>query len=371
MEASQRTSLTSVAPRAFINTLSPDEKILWEKSVLKTLFTDVCSFEFVQVVRLLNHLFPQNPLGQYDDPHLDPVYIRGHVGLSHPSCEVQHISPGHSLGAPSQITINFLGIAGIQGPLPDVFTELLMDRIRKKDLSFRDFLDIFNHRLSTFWFKIYALFMPTLLDAPMEETPLGQCLMDLGGARFHSERLAIMPLCTLFWQRSSSLIGLEKALEGYFKIACRIRPFMGGWHHVHPSDYTRIGQHYHCLGHSTVLGKKSYATHKSFRVYLGPLSYDVFLDFLHSSDEKSGYVRLKHFINAYFDRPPHFTVELILENNHIPPLRLNRSVALHRHAWLSAAFNAHHRKHHQHGHVLVHYDQESSHFSQKDAMAIA
>lgn len=374
METSQRASLASVAPRQFIENLSEDQKKLWEHSVLKDVFTHVWSFEFLQVIRLLQHLFPKHPLGKYDDPQLEPLHIHGHVGLQHPSCEVQHISPGHSLGAPSRVAVNFLGIAGIQGPLPDVFTELLMDRVRQKDLSFRDFLDIFNHRLGTFWFKIYTLLMPTLLDAPMEKTNLGQCLMDIGGARFHQEKLAIMPLCTLFWQRSSSLIGLEKAIQGYFNLSCRIRPFMGGWHHVHENDYTRLGKQYHQLGLSTVLGKKSYATHKSFRLYMGPLSYKQFLDFLPSHDEKSGYARLKNFLNGYFDRPPHFTVELILEAKDMPPLQLNHSVALHHHTWLSASHQVSQRKTHQHGHVLVRYDHEvfgRSHFSKKHAMAIA
>lgn len=374
MEASQRTSLASVAPRQFIESLSEDQKNLWEQSVLKDVFTHVWSFEFLQVVRLLQHLFPKYPLGKYDDPQCDPLHIHGHVGLQHPSCEVQRIFPGHSLGAPSRLSVNFLGIAGIQGPLPDVFTELLMDRVRQKDLSFRDFLDIFNHRLGTLWFKIYTLLMPTLLDAPMEETTLGQCLMDIGGARFHQEKLAIMPLCTLFWQRSSSLIGLEKALQVYFNVGCRIRPFMGGWHHVHKNDYTRLGKQYHQLGFSTVLGKKSYATHKSFRLYMGPLSYERFLDFLPSTDDTSGYHRLQHFINGYFDRPPDFTVELILDTKAMPPLRLNHSVALHYHTWLSANRDAATRHTYQHGHVLVRYDKdilESSHFSKKHDMAIA
>lgn len=374
MEAPKRTSLPSVAPRDFINTLSEDEIILWDVSILKKLFDDVWSFEFPQVVRIIQQLFPKHPLGTFDDPSLDPLHIQGHVGLQHKSSEVQHLSPGHTLGAPSRLTVNFFGIAGIQGPLPDVFTELLMDRIRQKDLAFRDFLDIFNHRLGTFWFKLYALLSPSLLDAPMEETYLGQCLIDLGGARFHEEKLAILPLCTLFWQRSSSLIGLEKAIEGYFNIPCRIRPFMGGWHTVHPSDYTQLGVQHTRLGYSTILGHKSYATNKSFRLYLGPIDYTVFQDFLPTQDRRSGYHRLQQFINGYFDRPPTFTVELILDHAAMPVCKLNRSLALNQDMWLSAASTLSHRKTHQHGHVLVHYQHtspETSHFSTKHDMAIA
>jgi len=47
----------------------------------------------------------------------------------------------------TEVHVNFMGIAGIQGPLPLPYTEILMSRMRQKDMAFRDFLDIFNHRL--------------------------------------------------------------------------------------------------------------------------------------------------------------------------------------------------------------------------------
>ncbi len=44
--------------------------------------------------------------------------------------------------------VNFMGVVGPQGVLPIYYTELVMDRLRAKDSTLRDFLDIFTTALS-------------------------------------------------------------------------------------------------------------------------------------------------------------------------------------------------------------------------------
>jgi type VI secretion system protein ImpH len=231
--------------------------------------------------------------------------------------------------------VTFLGIAGIQGPLPEVFTEMLIDRMKVKDYGFRDFLDIFNHRLITFWYTFYGKLFPGLHDAPLEETDIGSSLMDLGGVRYHEQGKGLIPFGTLFWQRSGSSAGLEQAISGYFHVPCRIERFMGGWNRVDKNEQTQIAVRFHELGRSAILGNRSFDQGKGFKVILGPLSYAQFSDFLPTVSLASGYHSLKNLIAAYFDSPPEFKIELILERADVPRSDLSGQYSLARNTWLN------------------------------------
>ena len=69
------------------------------------------------------------------------------VSFEFPASEVHEVALPAVQGEPARMTVNVLGLAGALGPLPAPFSELLLERVWAKDPAFRDFLDIFNHRL--------------------------------------------------------------------------------------------------------------------------------------------------------------------------------------------------------------------------------
>ena len=305
-------------------------------SVATSLAQEVYEFEFAQAVRIIHNLAKDKPLvGSRDDPKQDPVNFRGQVSFGISSSDIHKLE---MLPSP-EMTVAFTGIAGIQGPLPDMFSEILVERIKAKDFGSRDFLDIFNHRLVTFWYKLYCKLYPGLLDAPIGETSIGQSLMDLGGVRYHKEGNKLIPFGTLFWQRSGSARGLEEAVSGFFNISCIIQPFEGSWNEIKKDEQTRLGKRFHSLGVDSVLGRKSYDQGAGFRIILGPINYKRFLDLLPSNDDKSGFQALRSLVAAYFDAPPRYKIELILEQKEVPRAALGRNFALGRNAWLNLKKN--------------------------------
>lgn len=292
-------------------------------SVAHSLKEDVYAFDFAQSVRILHSLYNTKPfVGSTDDPSHDPVFFRGQISFGVSSSEIHKLTVW-DIGQ-AEMTVSFTGIAGIQGPLPDIFSEILVERIKAKDFAARDFLDLFNHRLITFWYMLHVKLFPSLRNAPMESTEIGESLLDLGGVRRREGGETMLPFGPLFWESAHSAIGLEGLITEYFHLPCRIKPFEGHWNQVDVEEQTSLGRRFHCLGQDAILGNKTYDQGGGFRLVLGPLTYLEFQDFLPSDDTFSGFCRLRSLVNAYFDSPPIYTLELILNQREVPPAFLGQ-----------------------------------------------
>jgi len=124
------------------------------EEIRERLFEQPCSFSFFQAVRLLERLFPERaPVGRYANPQQECVRFSVNPSLNFPASEIQSLQgPGEE--AP-RMTVNFLGLTGPVGALPNYMTEVVALRARAHDTALRDFLDIFNHRLLSFFYQAW------------------------------------------------------------------------------------------------------------------------------------------------------------------------------------------------------------------------
>jgi type VI secretion system protein ImpH len=56
---------------------------------------------------------------------------------------------------PLEMFVSFLGLTGPNGVLPQHYTTQLIDRIKAKDFSLADFLDLFNHRMISLFYRAW------------------------------------------------------------------------------------------------------------------------------------------------------------------------------------------------------------------------
>jgi type VI secretion system protein ImpH len=298
--------------------------------VAEQLFTQPFEFDYFQSIRILAVLRPESkPFGESENPKDDPVQIQSRVGYEAPSSDIYNLFPSKFYDRPPIMTVNFLGIAGVQGPLPQPYTDLITERLRRKDTAFRDFLDIFNHRYASLWYRLEKKHIPGLEMVAVEETPIGKAILDLAGfADLDIENLlnihsrSILACAPLFWKCQRSTAGLKKILETYFKIPIRVTELQGGWRRAPAEDWTAIGwtgRHQH-LGWSTILGRRSWDQGSGIRVHLGTLSWGPYLEHMNGHHNEI----FRSLIQLYLGLIVNFELRGNLKRAEIPPAYLRK-----------------------------------------------
>ena len=301
-------------------------------------------FDFHQAVRLLEKMRPEaHPLGEGSNPLKEALSIESRVTLSPSSADIQSLTPSDT-DKPPVLTVNFLGLGGIQGPLPTPYTELLIERLRHKDTSFKDFLDIFNHRLASFWHRMRKKIVLGIAQVRPDATPAGKAFLDLVGIepdplrnRLAVSDQALLSFAPAFWKRPRSLIGLQRLLRSYFDLPITVSQFQGAWQMAQERDWTRIGvrelgQH-QVLGKSAVLGKRSWHQTAGIALHLPPLTYQQYIFF--QQETALEFTSLRDLTFFYIGEGQRVHVTFSLQRDQIEPTRLNHQFSLGRTAWMT------------------------------------
>jgi type VI secretion system protein ImpH len=126
-----------------------------DRSLRDQLYLSGHRFGFYQAVRLIESDVPEKtPMAEGSVSENEPVRFTAAVSQDFPASEIWDIVPGDTAGASDEMTVNFMGLAGCLGPLPAPYTELILERLRRKDKALKDFLDIFNHRLISLLYRV-------------------------------------------------------------------------------------------------------------------------------------------------------------------------------------------------------------------------
>lgn len=324
-----------------------------DPSLEQLLFEEAYRFDFFQAVRLLERLFPERrPVGREVNPAPEVVRFRSHAALSFPPSAIHGISPAKDGEGPVQMTVAFMGVFGLLGVLPRHYTELLIERERHKDYALRDFLDLFNHRLISLFYRAWEKYrFPVAYERGVlgGEGPdrFSQYLFDFIGLGTQGlrGRLAVEDEAFLFYagllaqhpHSGSALVGL---LSDYFMVPVEVVQCVGQWLALSATNRSRLGWRAgnSTLGVNTIAGSHVWDQQAKFRLRLGPLTYAQFCRFLPSGESFRPLVALtRWYAGQEFD----FDLQLILRAPEVPPCRLGdagpRGPRLGWSTWLKAA----------------------------------
>jgi type VI secretion system protein ImpH len=287
-------------------------------------------FEFFQAVRLLERMYPaRKPVGRHELPKDEAIRFRTHVSMQFPASELYEVvvrpaAEGEREGQPTA-WVTFMGLAGSLGVLPSHYTQMLSDpSLRHQTAALRDFLDIFNHRFISLFYRAWEKYRFAIAYERGEDDSFSQQLFSLigMGTAGLQKQLGISDQILLYYagllsQRPRAASALEGLLQDYFGVPVQVEQFTGEWFLMNVDALTSLGRtgQNNQLGVNTSLWERVWDPQARFRVKLGPLTYTQFQDFLPTSDAYRHAVELTRF---FVGEEMGFEIQPILRADEVP-----------------------------------------------------
>lgn len=286
------------------------------------------TFDFFQALRLLERFHPEKKsVGQFVQPEAEVAHFRAHPSLAFPASQIQEAEWPED--GPVRMVVNFMGLIGPEGVLPNPYTSLIIERQREADNTLRDFLDIFNHRIISLFYRAWRKYRIDVAYERGERDRFSRQLLSLLGLgtdgmrdrQTVSDELLIY-YAGLLGQHPRSAQALQQILSDYFDVPVAIEQFSGGWYRLDRETQCRVSEENTDsgeLGFGAVVGDEMWNQQSRVRIVIGPLTLDRYADFLpdgQSFEPLRGWVRF--FSNDEWD----FEVKLILEREQVPACTL-------------------------------------------------
>jgi type VI secretion system protein ImpH len=313
-------------------------------------------FSFFQAVRLLERLGGRGePVGRDTRPGHEAVRFVARLGLGFPASEIHDVRPAVAdrdlapSGTPT-MTIAFMGLTGPMGVLPTFYTEKLIEEFLRCQRVKRDsipplaaFLDLFNHRLASLFYRAWDKYHPFSAWDPRAREPLDRAVCSLAGLRLPATREraslaadAFLFYAGLFASNRRHAAGLEDLLKGCLGEPIELVQFVGRWLSLGRDDRSRLGAGgaNNQLRVNLTLGSRIWDEQGKFRLRVGPLSYHRYTEFLPGRPAFEALVRAARL---YIGPEYEFDVQLVLKAAEVPRCRLGAAPAaasLHRTSWL-------------------------------------
>jgi type VI secretion system protein ImpH len=291
------------------------------------LFAEPWSFEFFQAVRLLALLQPlRSQVGQATNPSVEAVRFGANASLKFPPSQIHSLT--QSADGVVRMDVNFIGVVGPLGAMPKYMTELVAQRIRVGDTALRDFLNIFNHRLTSFFYRAWEKNHFTIGYERDGSDPITRYLLaivGLGSPLLQNRQPVPDHLLVfyggLFGLGSKPAVALEAAVGDYFDVDVEVEPFVGTWRKLANEDQCFLEQttESDMLGFGTVVGDEVWDRQSRVRLRIGPLAVERYLDFLPSG---SAWSALRAVAKVFCGTDLEFEIQLILRQEDVPACRL-------------------------------------------------
>ncbi len=294
-------------------------------------------FEFFQAVRLLARLDPARaPVGEGASPAAEVVRFGARASMAFPASVIHEIERVRD--RQPHMSVAFFGLTGPHGVLPSHYSEMVVEQVYSGDFALADFLDIFNHRLISVFYRAWEKYH---FPAGFEREARGDTGADhLGGDLFAliglgtpylKERLPVPAVSLLRYagllaQRPHSASALRGMLADYFQLPVEVEQFRGKWYPLpeESRSYMEFGGMHNQLGFGAIAGDAIWNQQAFFRIRIGPVGVDRFIRFLPTGNAYREAVDLtRFFVGDALD----FDLQVILAAAEVPPCRLTDEVA--------------------------------------------
>jgi type VI secretion system protein ImpH len=301
-------------------------------------------FDFFQAVRVVRRASNALPVGYDQLPEV--ARFKSVPSLGFPATSVvavRRCSESKGTRAELEMLVSFMGLAGPAGVLPAHYTRLLIDRVRQKDFALRDFLDLFNHRLISLFFRAWEKchFPPAYEQSCLrheKEDLFTACLYSLlgfgtgylrtgagGEKRLDFDTEALLFYGGLFCDQHRPAVGLEQVLVDYFDVPVHLEELRGRWLDLDEPDRSAFpdsscpqGRNLQ-LGIDFIVGDRVWDIQSGFRIRVGPVTFADFRRWIPPGDALKPLCQL---VRTYVGLGLEFDVQVILKGSEIPRCQL-------------------------------------------------
>jgi type VI secretion system protein ImpH len=301
-----------------------------EHSVAERLEEEPYRFDFYQAVSLIERMRPGAPsVGASVDADAEAVRFSSDPAFGFPPSEVAAIEAPSEHRAPWRMRVTFLGLAGVQGPLPRALVEWILGQ-RARGRPIREFFDIFHHRLVSLMYRVRRRQRVGLDGRPPDASSAAPFLAAVAGLdgehlrhRLHVHDRSLLQYAALLAHRPRTAVGLERILSSYFGVPAHVRQFVGRWRALEDDDRTRIGRtgRAQILGESAVLGGRVWDQQSAVTLVVGPMSLERYRTFLPTG---SALAELRDLAALYLGPEMEFDVQLVLRAREVPDTELHK-----------------------------------------------
>lgn len=309
-------------------------------------------FEFFQAVRLLEiaarlnagagKKFARVPVAKGAPPNRESIRFRAQASLAFRGADVDRVDIAETVEqddgeAPQkqwQMLINSFGLFGSNGVLPYHMSELVIQRLRQKDRSLANFLDVLNHRSTSLYYQAWHKYrLPMVYERAHREgqnrndifSHMLASLIGLGTEKLN-ERLPIPDDAMLGFsgqlsRGTPSAPTMARMLQHYFELPIQVEQFVGQWQPLPDDMQSRLpglgvplGQN-NVLGENVLLGRHCWDVQSKFRIRIEQLDYLQFVSIAPGSRKMKALKAMVRFMaGTEFD----FDIEISIRHGDLP-----------------------------------------------------
>ena len=282
-------------------------------------------FGFFQLVELLRRWKGGPPIGGTGPYRDETIRFRPNPALSFSPSDVRFADLEDE--AHCQVEVNFMGLYGVAAPTPVYLSELIgFSDVDAEPLS--DFLDLFNHRLISLFYRAWLKYRFPNRYVPGGADEVSACVLSFVGLR----EPAVHPLTRLPVYRLMKYLGLMSPhtkppiclrlmISDYFGgVPVQVQEFVTRWVKIPPSQQSRLGAACSTMGVDLTIGEQVRDRAGKYRVVIGPLHYTTYQSFLPGGQrfrDLCSLGRLWVFEQLAWD------VELRIRRLEVPPLAMD------------------------------------------------
>jgi type VI secretion system protein ImpH len=242
-----------------------------------------------------------------------------------------------------RIFVNFMGLFGPNGPLPQHLTDFARDRERNAhDPTFARFADIFHHRMISLFYRAWAMNQKAVdFDRPDESRYAYYFGSFFGIGSPALRNRDSVPDCAKihFTGRLSSLPrnaeGLQAILEDFFRIRTEIQEFAPYWMVLPFENQCRLGESPETgrIGINAIAGSRKFEPQLKFRIRMGPMNLDDLYRLIPSG---KSFQQIKDWVLNYIDQELFWDLQCVLAARSVPVISLGQAGMLGWTTWLKS-----------------------------------